>query len=109
MARVAASCQADQAPADKRDQREHHRPSGSQQQVAQNVAGKNPALDQGIASAPGAQSAAQPQAMAAGGIVAFSGDKGPSDVDSAVDRPWITWTSSFEFEIFYFAKTFWGN
>ena len=58
-------------------------PGPSQQQVAQNVAGKNPALDQGIASAPGAQSAAQPQAMAAGGIVAFSGE-GPSDVDSAV-------------------------
>lgn len=39
----------------------------------------------GIASAPGAQSAAAPQAMAAGGIVAFNGETG-SSVDSGLTQ-----------------------
>lgn len=42
-------------------------------------------LQSGIASAPGAQAAAQPRAMAAGGIVAFNGQRG-SDVQDPAAR-----------------------
>lgn len=47
--------------------------------------GNLPPSMQGIASAPGAQAAAQPKAMAAGGIVAFAGDD--PEVGSQVPDP----------------------
>lgn len=55
----------------------------SQQANLQRVAqGSLPPSMQGIAAAPGAQTAAQPKAMASGGIVAFAGDD--PDVGSVV-------------------------
>lgn len=79
------------------DQREQELLGMTMQQMAQQVGGvaqqKQQAekqnlqrfLQSGIASAPGAQAAAQPRAMAAGGIVAFNGQRG-SDVQDPAAR-----------------------
>ena len=79
------------------DQREQELLGMTMQQMAQQVGGvaqqKQQAekqnlqrlLQSGIAAAPGAQAAAQPRAMAAGGIVAFNGQRG-SDVQDPAAR-----------------------
>lgn len=79
------------------DQREQELLGMTMQQMAQQVGGvaqqKQQAekqnlqrlLQSGIAAAPGAQAAAQPRAMAAGGIVAFNGQRG-SDVQDPTAR-----------------------
>lgn len=79
------------------DQREQELLGMTMQQMAQQVGGvaqqKQQAekqnlqrlLQSGIAAAPGAQAAAQPRAMAAGGIVSFNGQRG-SDVQDPAAR-----------------------
>lgn len=77
------------------DQREQELLGMTMQQMAQQVGGAaqqkqqeekqnlQKLLQSGIAAAPGAQAAAQPRAMAAGGIVAFSGKTGSDVQDPA--------------------------